>query len=127
MYRKAKFEETSIIVTDNLYEGETIEMKVERIMTNGEAITDGAELIYQERDEGVKPSFDIRSDRFDYAIEAMDKVAGSKLAERKERLDELNKKKNPKKEEKDDKIDDKNTGGESTQGTSAGSSQEAGK
>lgn len=111
MYKKAKFEETSIVIEDNTYEGETIEMKVERILTNGEPITDGAEIIYQDREEGVAPSYNIRTDRFDYAIDAMDNVAASKLAKRKEKLDKLAEKEGKPKEEKD-------TEGESTQGTS---------
>lgn len=111
MYRQAKFEETSIVREDALYEGETIEMKVERIMQAGDSIEDGAPIVYQERQEGVAPSYDIRTDRFDYAIEAMDNVTGSKKASREERIKELNENRKPKKVEKD-------TEGESIQTTS---------
>ncbi|AXH77850.1 MAG: hypothetical protein [Microviridae sp.] len=66
-------------------EGETIEQKVDRIVNNSEPITDGAPMIYTERGEGVKPEFDIRTDRFEIAIDAMDKVAKSYTAKREER------------------------------------------
>ena len=56
------------------YEGETIETKVNRIVNNGEPITDGAPIIYTERKDGVLPEYDIRTDRWDITIDAMDKV-----------------------------------------------------
>lgn len=62
------------------YEGEPIEEKVMRITTLKEPITDGAPLNYTERSDGVLPEFDIRTDRFEIAIDAMDKVNASRLA-----------------------------------------------
>ena len=67
-------------------EGETIEMKIERITVNREPITDGAPLIYTERKDGVLAGYDIRTDRFDVAIEAMDKVSKTNQAKREERV-----------------------------------------
>ncbi|AXH75317.1 MAG: hypothetical protein [Microviridae sp.] len=64
------------------YEGETIEEKVNRILNNGEPITDGAPLIYTERKDGVNPMYDIRTDRFEIAVDAMDKVSKSHTAKR---------------------------------------------
>ena len=52
------------------YEGETIEAKVNRIVNNGEPITDGTPIIYTERKDGVLPEYDIRTDRWDIAIDA---------------------------------------------------------
>ena len=51
-------------------EGELIEQKIERIMTLNEPITDGAPIIYTERKYGVLPEHNIRTDRFDLALEA---------------------------------------------------------
>lgn len=65
-------------------QGEPIELKIERIMSNKEPITDGAPLIYTDREEGVKAGYDIRTDRFEIAIEAMDKVTMAKMAKREE-------------------------------------------
>lgn len=72
-------------------EGETIEHKVERIVNNGEAINDGAPLIFTERKDGVQPAYNIRTDRFDVAIDAMDKVSASNAAKRQAKLDERKK------------------------------------
>lgn len=66
-------------------EGERIETKIERIVNNNEPIKDGAPLIYVDRREGVKPSHDIRTDRWEIAVEATDKVAKSYKARREER------------------------------------------
>lgn len=85
-------------------EGETIEQKCKRIENNKEPITDTAPIIWTERSEGVLPCYNIRTDRFEIAIEAMDKVTKSKMAQRDKFYEEKNKKESP--------------GGESIQGTS---------
>ena len=76
---------TSIDVNDSV-EGESIEMKVMRITQNNEPITDGAPTIYTERKDGVLPDYNIRTDRFDVAIDAMDFVNKSKRAQRNENM-----------------------------------------
>ena len=63
-----------------LYEAESIEEKVRRIVNENEPIEDGAPIIYQERIDGVKPEFNIRTDRWEIAIEAMDKVSADELS-----------------------------------------------
>lgn len=63
-----------------LYEGEAIETKVRRLMETGEPIKDGAPLVYQERKEGVKPEFDIRSDKWEIAEGAMNMVSKAETA-----------------------------------------------
>lgn len=78
-------EETSIKV-NNSVEGETIETKIDRIVTNKEPITDGAPIIYTERKDGIIPAYDIRTDRFEVAIEAMDKVVKSDITKRDEMI-----------------------------------------
>lgn len=57
------------------YEAESIETKVRRIMDENEPITDGAPIIYTPYEDGVKPEYNIRTDRWQIAIEAMDKVS----------------------------------------------------
>ena len=64
------------------YTGETIEQKVRRIVNQNEPIVDGAEIIYTERKDGVQPGYNIRTDRFEVAVEAMDKVTKTHLAKR---------------------------------------------
>jgi len=65
-------------------DGEPIERRVERIMNNKEPISDGAPLIYTERKDGVDPLHNIRTDRFDLALESTDKITQMALAKRAE-------------------------------------------
>lgn len=75
--------ETSIDIYEG-YEGESIEMKMERVLHSGEPIEDGAPTIYTPRKDGVRPEYNIRTDRFDVALDAMDTVSRSQLAKRME-------------------------------------------
>lgn len=56
-------------------EGEPIEEKVRRILDENEPIKDGAPIIYTEAKDGVRAEFNIRADKWQIAIEAMDKVS----------------------------------------------------
>lgn len=85
MYKTIKASKT-IIKTNNTMLGERLETKVRRITTNKEPIKDGAPIIYTERKDGVLPEYDIRTDRFEIAVEAMDRVAGAHHAKRQEKL-----------------------------------------
>lgn len=69
-------------------EGETIEMKVERVTRDNEPISDGAEIIYTERKHGVRPEYNIRTDRFDMAVDAMDKVSKNAILKRQTSIEE---------------------------------------
>ena len=68
------------MISVETYQGESIERKVQRIVNENEPIEDGAPIIFQERADGVKPEFNIRTDRWDVAIEAMDKVSAKELS-----------------------------------------------
>lgn len=63
-------------------EGEPIEWKIERITSNNEPITDGAPEIFTDRADGVQAAYNIRTDRFEVAAEAMDLVERSVAAKR---------------------------------------------
>lgn len=91
MYKKTKNKTTSLTVNTS-YVGETIEEKIQRIVNNKEPITDGAPLVYTERKDGVQAQYDIRTDRFELAIEAMDKVSSTHRAKREERIKQQNEK-----------------------------------
>lgn len=84
MYKKLK-PTTTTIKTEPAIKGETIEAKMRRIINNKEPITDGAPLIYTDRKDGVLPGHDIRTDRFETAIDGMDYVTKSHLAKREQR------------------------------------------
>lgn len=85
MYTVPKFHKSRLRINQSV-EGETIETKIERIINNKEPIKDGAPLIYTERKEGIRPSTNIRTDRWEIAIEATDKIAKSYQARREERV-----------------------------------------
>ena len=68
------------------YEAQTIEQKIEKIMSSKEPIDETAPIIYTERKKGVQPEYNIRTDRFEIALEAMDKVSSSHKAQREERV-----------------------------------------
>lgn len=81
MYKKPQYEETRIDL-DNKKPGETIENKVTRLIQNKEPIKDGAPIIFTDRSHGVNPAYNIRTDRWEIATEAMDRITRKKLAER---------------------------------------------
>lgn len=83
MYKMPIYENTGLDINESV-EGETIEMKVERIVNNNEPIKDGAPIIYTERGKGVEPQYNIRTDRWELAVDAMDKVSKSHMAKREE-------------------------------------------
>ncbi|AXH77590.1 MAG: hypothetical protein [Microviridae sp.] len=64
------------------YEGERLEIKISRMLEDNEPITEISERIYGSREEGVIPSTNIRSDRWDAAVDAMDAANQSKIARR---------------------------------------------
>lgn len=107
MYKTPKFRKT-LINTRETVEGESIETKMERLLENNEPLTEkGTQLIYTERKEGVKAGYNIRTDRFEVALDAMDIVHKTEIARRTERQ-----------KERDAKIINLDAGSESTQGTS---------
>lgn len=79
MYKYRQPRKTSIGVNAS-YPAERLEDKVKRILNNKEPIKDGAPMIYTERKDGVKAELDIRTDKWEIAAEAMDKVSRGRLA-----------------------------------------------
>lgn len=61
--------------------GETLIKKCQRILDEGEPLTDGAPIIYTPKQEGVRPECNVRTDKWDIAMEAMDRVNSYKLSE----------------------------------------------
>lgn len=85
MAYKKNISKTTLLKRNTSYIGETIEQKIMRIVNNKEPIRDGAPLIYTDRADGVLPEYDIKTDRFEVAIDAMDKISKSEKARREER------------------------------------------
>lgn len=57
-----------------LTEGERLECKIERMTENNEPIGETAPLIYTPRKDGVVAAYDVRTDKWDIALDAMSKV-----------------------------------------------------
>lgn len=87
MYTQPKFNKTSLKVNES-YQGSPIERKLERMMNNNEPLDQGAQIQYTERKDGVLPNTDIRTDRFEHAIDARDAIAKSDLARREQGIGE---------------------------------------
>lgn len=81
MYKKPIYKKSSINRNESL-EGQTIEQKIEKILNNKEPIKDGAPIIYSERNEGVISAYNIRTDRWEIATEAMDTIHKNAIAKR---------------------------------------------
>lgn len=81
MYKKTTNFGTGFNINKSL-EGERIEDKVERLVNNKEPIKDASPIIYTEKKDGVLPAYNPRTDRFEIAVEAMDKVHKSSLAKK---------------------------------------------
>lgn len=62
-------------------EGETLIKKIQRILDENEPLTDGAPMIYTPKEAGVRADCNIRSDKWEIAMNAMDKVNNYKLSQ----------------------------------------------
>lgn len=61
--------------------GEELIVKIRRILDDNEPLTDGAPLIYTPKERGVIPEYNIRTDKWQIAMGAMDRVSEYKLSE----------------------------------------------
>ena len=101
------FSGKSYLTSVEKLEGEPIELKIERIVSNKEPISDGAPSIFTERKDGVVAAYNIRTDRFEVAAEAMDKVSGSIQASRDNKAKAKAEKKVSNSDVKEAKVDTK--------------------
>jgi hypothetical protein len=62
-------------------EGETLIKKIQRILDENEPLTDGAPMIYTPKQAGVREDCNIRTDKWELAMKAMDRVNNYKLNE----------------------------------------------
>lgn len=87
MYKKNIPNNTTLKV-NNATEGESIETKVERMTHNREPITDGAPPIYTDREEGVIPATNIRTDKWEHMQDAMSAATDAAIQSRNQRIGE---------------------------------------
>lgn len=77
-----KLIEETMLDINTAVSGESIEEKMYRAANENTPIDQQAEILYTEKKDGVLPETDIRTDRFDVALEAMDKVTATRRAMR---------------------------------------------
>ena len=71
------------------YQGVRIEEKIRRIVENKEPIEETLPTIYTPSNEGVLPAYDIRTDKWDIAIDAMDKIYNEKKSSYEKKQDTI--------------------------------------
>lgn len=69
-----------IIKVNTSYEADGLVVKLRKIMENNEPIDEVAPIIYTDKKNGVMKEYDIRTDRFDVALEAMGLIRSEELA-----------------------------------------------
>lgn len=79
---KRKFIPNTSIRRNEKNVGKTLETVIAGLLNNSETIKSEVPLMYTERNEGVKAGFDIRTDRFDIALEAKTVIEKSQIAKR---------------------------------------------
>lgn len=67
--------------------GESIEEMIRRCTESNEPIDSTAPMIYTEEADGVLPQYDPRTDRFEVALDAVDKYNKTLAAESKEKVE----------------------------------------
>lgn len=82
-YKKPRYGKSQIVQIKE-DKGITIEERIERMINNNEPVNDIADTIFTERKDGVMPEYNPRTDRWDIAIEATDKITTDAIARRKE-------------------------------------------
>lgn len=85
-YKKINFD----YIQDETYDGQSIERQIEQAETSNQPIEQAAPIIYTARKDGILAAYDIRTDRFEIARNAMNKVAASYKAKREEFIKKTN-------------------------------------
>ncbi len=81
IYKKITHKRGGLRVNTSV-EGKTLEQKIEQIMSNGDKIEAEAELIYTDRKDGVVSGHNIRTDRFEVAVDAIGRTERAETAKR---------------------------------------------
>lgn len=81
MYKEWISCQTHSIVKNDSYEAEPLEVKLRKATEEKKPIEAAAPMIYTEKSKGVIPEYDIRTDRFEIAQAAMERLNSVKFAE----------------------------------------------
>ena len=62
-------------MSTEITEGESIEKKIDRMVETNEPIGETAPMIYTKKTDGVIPAYDIKTDKWEIAQDAMSKIS----------------------------------------------------
>lgn len=77
------FKKTNFDINESV-EGSSIEEKMREATMNGQPIESAAPLLYTDKKDGVLPQYDIRTDRWDIALQTTDKITRTQIAKSQE-------------------------------------------
>lgn len=80
MYKQTSFS-GGLINTDNTYEAKSLMCQLRKITEEQTPIEETAPIIYTNKKDGVLKEYDIKTDRFEVAMEAMGKMRSAELTE----------------------------------------------
>lgn len=80
--RKPNYNRLPMVAENDIYECKSLEEEIFEAETKKTPIETASPIIYTPRDEGVVAAYNPRTDRFEVAMDAMNKVAGSIRASR---------------------------------------------
>ena len=91
MYQLNKPTKTSINTNGNgtIFIGQSIEEKMRRIVENKEPIEKAMPIIYTPSNEEVQPAYNIRTDKWEVAIDAMQRIYENKKQDYKAKQEAL--------------------------------------
>lgn len=81
-YKKIYGNYPDMKVECDVYKADCIEVKIEKLVSNKEPIGKDVPLRYTERKDGIIKDYDVRTDRFEVARDAMEKVHKTNIAKR---------------------------------------------
>lgn len=79
--RKPTYTTNRTLLVNETYEAEPLEVKLRRILETNEPIDESLPEIYTNKKDGVLPAYDIRTDRFEIARVAMEKIGNAEASE----------------------------------------------
>ena len=92
MYELTELPNSSGINTEGngtTFQGISIEEKIRRLTENKEPIEEALPIVYTPSNEGVLPAYNIRADKWDIAIDAMNKITEDKVNKWKSKQEQL--------------------------------------
>lgn len=84
MYNKILNNKTCLDTSEFIFQGESMEQYMNRVLVSGEPINAASPVIYTDRKAGVIPEYNIRTDRFDLALDAQSTIIKGQIAKRME-------------------------------------------